>query len=48
MEKVTLEESLPKNSLSMEFLKYGRVPVSIAEELIEKYQEERRVGQNRS
>ena len=37
-----------KAEFSMEFLKYGRVPQRIAEELIEKYQEERRAGQNRS
>jgi elongation factor G len=31
-----------KAEYSMEFLKYGRVPKSIAEELVTKYQEERK------
>ena len=37
-----------KAEFSMEFLKYGRVPVSIAEELIEKYQQEKKAGAGRA
>jgi elongation factor G len=37
-----------KAEFSMEFLKYGKVPNSIAEELIEKYQKERKADASRS
>ena len=37
-----------KSEFSMEFLKYGRVPVSIAEELQTKYQEERKAQSGRA
>ena len=37
-----------KAEFSMEFLKYGKVPNSIAEELIEKYQKERKADAGRS
>jgi elongation factor G len=37
-----------KAEFSMEFLKYGKVPNSIAEELVEKYQEEGKAGAART
>ena len=34
-----------KAEFTMEFLKYGRVPNNVADELIKKYQEERKAAQ---